>query len=144
MPWATAVLTTSTATVADTSRSREMSGSRPFGRVARIGELGQGASRSDEQGRRHGRSSADDDAQTEAGEHQRIVGLADPVRGSVEVDRLERATGSDERCSVGPGEQVGRSLFGQHGRVGHRQDDRARTVLVHRADDVLVESPGDA
>ena len=37
-----------------------------------------------------------------------------------------------------------RGLLGEHGRVRHRQDDRPGAVLVHRADDLLGEGPGDA
>ena len=62
----------------------------------------------------------------------------------VALDRAERAAGGDQGRAVGPGQQVLRRLLGEHRRVGHRQDDRPRAVLVHRPDDLLVERAGDA
>ena len=87
-PAAVAVLTTSTATVAETSRSREMSGSRPLRRIGGVGELRERTGRRDEQRRRHRRGAAHDDAEPEAREHQRVVGLPDAVRRAVALDRL--------------------------------------------------------
>ena len=54
-----------------------------LGRVGRVGELGQGTGGGDEQRGRHRRGPADDHAEPEAGEHQRVVGLPDPVRRAV-------------------------------------------------------------
>ena len=75
----------------------------------------------------------DRDAEAEAGEDQRVVGLGDAIGALAADDRRERAAGGDQRPAVGPADEVLGQRLALRRRVGQRHDDRPLGVRGHLA-----------
>ena len=141
-PSSTAVLATASATAADTkrrSRHRRQQGPADSGRVRQSSNrLGGG---SDHPGADPG-GLDDGNAEADAGKHQRVVGLSDPIGPALVHNRRERTAGCDEHAAIGPRDQIRGHRLGLRRRVGQRHDDGSFCVRGHVLDDRFGECSG--
>src|SRR5690606_34935078 len=82
-------------------------------------------------------------AETEPGENERVVALADPVALSAAFDVAERAARRDEASAVRPLEEIGRTRLRVRARIRRREDHGPFDVRGHLADDLLGERAAD-
>ena len=87
------------------------------------------------------RRTGDGRGEADAGEDIHVVALRRDEGAPVDLDRVKRAAGGDDRAAVGPLVRLLRRALGLRRRVRHRHHDR-RLGVRHRAHELLGEEAG--